>query len=310
MIVTVTLNPAVDCLLELDTLETGKLNRARYQKFSAGGKGINVSMILNTLGTPSVATGFIGGFTGEFILSELSKASLKTDFIKIKEATRLNVKLEVLDQTEINATSPKVSDQEFNALLDMIHKLSNDDLLVLAGSSIEDRNAYLKIVKIALEKNIPFICDVEKKALAQLLPFQPLLIKPNLYELESFIKKPLNSEKEILDAAFQLLDMGAQNIIVSLGKNGSYFINKSVIYKANLIEGIAKNAVGAGDSMIGGFLSEYQKTQDVYEAYKWAVASGTATAFSYQLGTLEEINNMVQKVTIKEVNYENQRTHK
>lgn len=305
MIMTVTLNPAVDCLLELDAFETGKLNRARYQKFSAGGKGINVSMILKRLGSESIATGFIGGFTGEFILAELKKASLSTNFIQIKEATRLNVKLEVFDQTEINASSPKVSDEEFNALLDTIHHLSNDDLLVLAGSSIEDRNAYLKIVKIALEKNIPFVCDVEKKALSQLLPFQPLLIKPNIHELESFMGASLNSEKEILNAGKKLLNMGAQNIIISLGKKGSYFINKDHIYQAAPIDGHAKNAVGAGDSMIGGFLSEYMKTKNVYEAYKWAVASGTATAFSYQLGTFDEIKVLYEHVEIKEISYEN-----
>lgn len=301
MIVTVTLNPAVDYLLELDDFSEGQLNRARYQEFSAGGKGINVSLILNELGVDSVATGFLGGFTGAYIQDQLSSKGLKTHFIEIKDTTRINIKLEIMAQTEINAKAPKVNDAEFKALLDFIYSLKPDDFLVLAGSSIEDRNAYLKLVKIAIEKDIPFVCDVEKRTLSQLLPFQPFLVKPNKYELETFIGQSLNDEASLISAGQQLQTMGAQNVLISLGKEGSILIAQDTIYRAHPIAGDAKNAVGAGDSMIGGFLAEYTRTNDVLSAYKKAVACGTATAFSYTLATQEEITKIESQVKIEKV---------
>lgn len=301
MIVTVTLNPAVDYLLELDDFCEGQLNRARYQEFSAGGKGINVSLILNTLGVDSVATGFLGGFTGAYIQEQLSSKGLKTHFIEIKDTTRINVKLEIMAQTEINAKAPKVNDTEFKALLDFIYSLKHDDFLVLAGSSIEDRNAYLKLVKIAIEKEIPFVCDVEKQTLRQLLPFQPFLVKPNKYELETFIGHSLNDKASLISAGQKIQAMGAQNVLVSLGKEGSLLVTQDGVYRAHPISGDAKNAVGAGDSMIGGFLADFTRTHDVLSAYKKAVACGTATAFSYTLATTEEITKVESQVKIEKV---------
>jgi len=301
MIITVTLNPAVDYLLELDEFSEGKLNRARYQEFSAGGKGINVSLILKTLNIDTLATGFLGGFTGDFIRNQLNDAEVKNHFISIQDTTRVNVKLETLSQTEINAKAPKVNDAEFKALLDYVYTLKSDDILVLAGSSIEDRNAYLKLVKIAIEKSISFVCDVEKRTLAQLLPFQPLLVKPNKYELETFIGHPLQEEAAIVSAAKNLQSLGAQNVLVSLGKEGSLMVTADAVYKAYPIKGHAKNAVGAGDSMIGGFLAEYSQSNNLLSAYKKAVACGTATAFSYTLATASEIASIESQVRIEKV---------
>lgn len=301
MIYTVTLNPAVDYLLELDEFNVGRLNRSRYQHFSAGGKGINVSLVLNELKVPSVATGFIGGFTGHFILNHLNEKKIQHQFIEIKDTTRVNIKLEVLEQTEINARAPKVTDSEFENFLSLIYQCQPNDLLVLAGSSIEDRNAYLKIVKIALEKSIPFVVDVEKNTLKQLLPFQPELVKPNLYELETFVGSSLETEEKILKASQTLLDMGAKRVIVSLGKEGSYYHDSNQIFHAPAVPGVAKNAVGAGDSMIAGFLSEMHRSNDSLKAYQMAVAAGTATAFSYDLGTYEEIHRLIKDIQIRTI---------
>jgi 1-phosphofructokinase len=297
MIYTCTLNPAIDYRLELDTFKIGALNRANFNKYSGGGKGINVSILLKELGKNNIALGFIGGFTGTYLEAYLKKTY---------DLTRINVKLQITDEnTEINAKAPKVTEDEFIDLFNKVNQLNHDDLFILGGSTIDPvYDAYKVLAESCYNHDVPFIIDTEKNNLLKTLPFKPLLIKPNRFELEQLTNQAIDDESSLLKAAKNLLEKGAQNIIVSLGKDGSYFINKEVIYKAKPIKGVALNPVGAGDSMVAGFVSEYVTSKDLLKSYKMSIAAGTATAFSYSIATKEKVMTLLDQVQIEEVKYE------
>jgi len=304
MIYTCTMNPAIDYRMEFDDVVLGELNRTTYNKLSAGGKGVNVSIVLSNLGSKTTALGFMGGFTGVFLEDYLLNTyQLPSKFTKIKDTTRINVKLnENNRETELNAKAPDVTKEEFEQLLSSLRNLSSEDVLVLAGSTVKlDIKPYDVIAKLCFNHQVPFVIDVEKDAMLSALMYQPLLIKPNLFELETIFNVTINDGDGLIEYAKKLLDKGAQNIIVSLGGDGSYFINKDIVYRALPVEGDAKNPVGAGDSMVAGFLHEYMKSKDVKESYITAVAAGTASAFSYELATKEEIDTLRKKIEIIEV---------
>lgn len=304
MIYTCTMNPAIDYRMEFDDVVLGELNRTTYNKFSAGGKGVNVSIVLSNLGSKTTALGFMGGFTGIFLEDYLLHTyHLPSKFTKIKETTRINVKLnENNRETELNAKAPNVTKEEFNQLLNSLNDLSKDDVLVLAGSTVKlEVKPYDVIAKLCDEHKVPFVLDVEKDAMLSALKYQPLLIKPNLFELETIFNVSIDDGDALIKYAKKLLDKGAQNIIVSLGKDGSYFVNKDVVYRALPVKGNAKNPVGAGDSMVAGFLHEYVKSKVLKESYITAVAAGTASAFSYELATKEDIDALREKIEIIEV---------
>lgn len=308
MIYTCTLNPAIDYRMELDRFKEQTLNRATFNKFSAGGKGINVSIVLSHLGVDNLALGFMGGFTGNYLRDYLTTAyQLNVDFTPINDNTRINVKLHIdKKDTEVNAQSPKVSKVEVEALLKKIETLNKGDVLVLAGSSVKsDVDLYESIVKLCHQKEIDFVIDTEKERLLNSLIYKPLLVKPNLFELESLFDETLDTESKIIQAAKKLISKGAQNVIVSLGKEGSLLLNKDQILKAEPITGDVKNTVGAGDSMVAGFVGGMASKLSLKEAYKQAVACGSATAFSYDLGTKNEIETLKEKVKIIEVYDEN-----
>ena len=304
MIYTCTMNPAIDYRMEFEQVQLGELNRTTYNRLSAGGKGINVSIVLNHLGSQTKALGFMGGFTGVFLERYLLEThQLLSAFTPIKDTTRINVKLsEDRRETELNAKAPEVTETEFANLMKEFDALTANDVLVLAGSSVKVKeNPYELIAKFCFERNIPFVVDVEKSALKKSLPYQPLLIKPNLFELETFFSVNIKKEEDIIKFGQKLRTMGAKNIIISLGKDGSYFINNKGVFKAKAITGEAKNPVGAGDSMVAGFLHEYQISGDEVSAYRMAVAAGTASAFSFDLASKEEIKDMLKNVEIIEV---------
>lgn len=304
MIYTCTMNPAIDYRMEFEKVNLGELNRTVYNRFSAGGKGINVSIVLGHLGSQTKALGFMGGFTGVFLKGYLLDTyQLPSSFTPINDTTRINVKLsEGHRETELNAKAPEVTEEEFARFMKEFDVLREEDVLVLAGSAVKvEEDPYETIAKLCDERKIPFVVDVEKDALRRSLPYKPLLIKPNRYELETFFGVSISNEKELITYGQKLLDLGARNSIISLGKDGSYLISEKGIYRAKAIQGEAKNPVGAGDSMVAGFLHEYTKSKDVVKAYKMAVASGTASAFSYNLASKEEIETMLHKVEIVEV---------
>ena len=304
MIYTCTLNPAIDYILQSQAFKPGKLNRIDEARFTAGGKGINVSIVLNNLGIENIATGLIGGFTGNFIESHLKRHfGLNTKFIQVKENTRVNVKLKhEVSETEINPLGPNISDDEFDRLIDFIKTLTPNDILVCGGSICQGQSdAYLQIAKCCEMQKVPFIMDTPGSYLDQFLTYKPFLIKPNIHELEEYFKTSIKTIDQTIVYGKKLIELGAQNIIISMGAKGSLFINKEFIYRSNIIKGDVKNTVGSGDSMVAGFIQQYLCTKDVKKAYVQAIASGTATAFSDDLAQKEMIEHYASIVKIKEI---------
>ncbi len=306
MIYTLTANPALDYRMEMsDVFTHGKLNRAHFTKMRAGGKGINVSTVLKNLGVETTALGFIGGYTGEYFKQCVEEKNLiPTDFVTIEEFTRINVKLsDSMGESEINAPGPTIDENAMNALMDKIKTLKTDDVLVLAGSQGQgEAFTYERLAKFAHTAKIDFVVDIDHGALLSTLPYQPLLVKPNIHELRRIMNRPIETDQAIIDSAKWLIASGAQNVIVSMGEAGAMFINQSHVYKAAPLKGVFKNAVGAGDSMVAGFLKAYSDHESFKDTFKWAVACGSATAFSHGLASNETIHDLMEHVTIEEVN--------
>ncbi|OIK09571.1 1-phosphofructokinase [Bacillus sp. MUM 116] len=303
MIYTLTLNPSVDYIVQLESFQLGELNRATRETKFPGGKGINVSRVLSQLGLASRALGFNGGFTGSYIEDYLKNEKIETDFIKVKEDTRINIKLKTGQETEINANGPKISEENFKQLKDKIRQLTENDLLVLAGSipSTMPVTTYEEIVKICKESGAKFAVDAEGELLKKVLPYHPFLIKPNHHELGDLFQTTISSCEEVIPYGRKLIGMGARNVIVSLAGEGAVFINNDMSVIAEVPKGIVKNSVGAGDSMVAGFLAEYQKTGNVKNAFQYSVAAGSATAFSLGLCTKDLIEELLVQVKIREV---------
>jgi len=305
MIYTCTLNPAIDYRLVVDTLEVGKLNPSNFSQMLAGGKGINVSVVLNNIGTDNIAIGFLGGFTGEFLKSYISKElKLKSDFIEINDLTRINIKLSHdLKETEINQAGPTIFPEDAKRLLRYIQNLKKEDVLVCGGTKTRGvDDIYSQIAKLCNEQGIEFVVDATKKDLLDVLKFQPLLVKPNIHELEEFFQEKITTLEEIIFYGKKLLNLGAKNVIVSRGKDGSVFLNSQGTLLSPGLVGEVRNTVGAGDSMVAGFVSQYIQNKTSFECYRYAIACGSATAFSYNLATKDEINSLLGKIEINEVN--------
>ncbi len=304
MIYTLTLNPALDYRMELSSFKHHQLNRADFTKYRAGGKGINVSEILSILGTKNVALGFVGGFTGNYFEQYIkTHYDINTDFITIEDLTRINVKLKHEGQTtEVNASGPKVTESEAARLFDQFARLTPEDIVVLAGSSVSGNQfTYEDIVKFLSERGIEFVMDIDSEDFMTLLEYKPLLVKPNVHEVEKLLKRPMNSEKEIIDAAQYFIKKGAKHVIISRGAMGSIYADKDHVYVADSIKGEVRNTVGAGDSMVGGFLSAYANQQAAHHCFKQSVACGSATAFEYGLAKRATIDSILKKVIINEV---------
>lgn len=304
MIYTCTYNPAIDYKVEVDGFIEGDLNRTTFSKFVAGGKGINVSIVLKNLGVENKVTGFIGGFTGEFVKDSLKKTyGLETCFITVNELTRLNTKINNNGvETEVNALGPVVTEEELNRLLDFVQTMDQTDILIIGGSPARGKaGSYLELVKLLRKKHVEFVIDTNKKSLIETLPYQPLLVKPNIKELNELFECDIQSLEEIVRYSKKLIDMGAKNVIVSLGGEGSVFVNQETVYKAKPIIGDVKNTVGAGDSMVAGFVKSYVNGGTSLEHYKTAIAAGTATAFSYDLAQEDEVNELLGSIEVEEL---------
>lgn len=301
MIYTLTLNPSVDYIVELENVAIGELNRTVNETKFPGGKGINVSRVLKRMGVTSNALGFIGGFTGDYILNYLQKEEIETDFVRVKEDTRINVKLKTEKETEINANGPVITTEYFSELKEKIRSLTSADTLVLAGSipSSMPSNTYEEIVKICSENGTGFVVDAEGELLKKVIPYKPLLIKPNHHELGELFNTVISEPEDVFPYAEKLIEMGAQNVIVSLAGKGAVFMNEDIILVATVPTGEVKSSVGAGDSMVAGFLAQYKKSKDLKEAFRYSVAAGSATAFSIGLCTLDKVESLLSQVTIQ-----------
>lgn len=301
MIYTLTLNPSVDYIIELDEVSLGELNRTNTTSKFPGGKGINVSRVLKRMDITSKALGFVGGFTGEYIKKQLHQEQIETNFVEVEEDTRINVKVKSTSETELNANGPYISDEKFAELKHKISELTSNDLLVLAGSipSTLPKTTYEELVKICFENHVSFVVDAEGELLSKVLPYNPFLIKPNHHELGDLFHTKITSVEEVIPYGKKLLELGAQNVIVSLAGDGAVFINQHVTLISTVPTGEVKSSVGAGDSMVAGFLAKYEETQDIREAFRYSIASGSATAFSIGLCTKEKVESLLPQVVLK-----------
>lgn len=303
MIYTVTLNPSIDFIVRLDHLELGSVNRMTSDDKFAGGKGINVSRILQRLDVDNTSTGFIGGFTGRFVENGLIAEGIKTNFVQVSEDTRINVKIKAGEETEINGAGPKISDEKLEELKAILAGLSSEDTVVFAGSAPSSlgNQVYNTLIPIAKKAGAEVVCDFEGQTLLDSLNYQPLLVKPNNHELADIFDVELNGLEDIEKYAREILAKGAKNVIISMAGDGALLVTPEAAYFAKPIKGTVKNSVGAGDSMVAGFTGEYVKSGDPIEALKWGVACGTATTFSNDLATAEFIKETYQEVEVEKL---------
>lgn len=299
MIYTITTNPAIDYILKFDKFEDGGTIRATDDEKYPGGKGIMASKILKNLGQKSVNLGFVGGFIGEYIANSIKDLGLDENFVRIKENSRINVKLKYDKETEINAKGPEITKEEVEMFFDSLRDIKKDDIIVISGSlpySL-DSDFYKKVIEKAGAK---FTIDIADKRLLDYLSYKPLLVKPNEEELGHIFETEIN-EDNLIEYARKLNDLGAQNVIVSLGPKGSVFVDEKYVYRAKSIDGKLVNSVGAGDSMVGGFVYGIVNGFEKIDAYKLAAACGSATAFSPDIASREMINQILNKVEVEKI---------
>lgn len=303
MIYTVTLNPSIDYIVRVPSLNAGELNRMDTDMKLPGGKGINVSRVLNNMGQKTTALGFLGGFTGKFISDWLTKENIQTEFTSIQEDTRINVKVKADIETEINAAGPNITETEAEQLLSKLNNLTADDVVVLSGNKPASLPAdfYQQIIQKVTAAGAQFIIDTTGEELKNALQFKPLMVKPNHHELADLFQTEFQSVAEIIPFGKKLVSMGAQHAIISMAGAGALFFTGEAVYQATVPKGQVKNSVGAGDSMIAGFIGTLNQTNDVLEAFKKSVATGSATAFSDDLAVQTEIDALVDQVKISKI---------
>lgn len=300
MIYTVTLNPSIDYIIEVPHFKVDSLNRMTRDFKLPGGKGINVSRVLNQLGQSSIALGFLGGFTGTFIQNWLIQEGIDTNFTAIKEDTRINVKLKSDQETEINAAGPFVTENEMNEFQKAFNNLSSEDVVILSGNqpaSLPD-DFYKQIIVKIKAIGADFVMDTTGQTLLDSLAFHPLLVKPNHHELAEMFNVTFHSVEEMIPYGKKLIEMGATYALVSMAGDGALFFTKDDVYQSNVPKGEVKNSVGAGDSMVAGFIGTLLEKNDSLSAFKTGVATGSATAFSDDLAKKNEINHLISQVDI------------
>lgn len=302
VIYTVTFNPSLDYIVSVKDFRPGMTNRTSSELMLAGGKGINVSIVLGNLGIKSTALGFIAGFTGDEIVRRLHNGGINSEFIKINDGiSRINIKLKSIDGTEINGQGPHIDSSHIEQLMNRLRRLESGDVLVLAGSipaGISD-NIYKDIMDMLKDKGVQIVVDATSRLLTNVLEYNPFFIKPNQHELGDIFNVTLNTQEEVIPYAFELKKMGAVNVCVSMGGKGAILVaDDGNVYKAKAPDGILKNSVGAGDSLVAGFLSGWIEKKDYEYAFRKGVATGSASAFSERLATNGEVNDLIGKVTI------------
>ena len=302
VIYTVTFNPSLDYIVSVKDFRPGMTNRTSSELMLAGGKGINVSIVLGNLGIKSTALGFIAGFTGDEIVRRLHNGGINSEFIKINDGiSRINIKLKSIDGTEINGQGPHIDSSHIEQLMNRLRRLESGDVLVLAGSipaGISD-NIYKDIMDMLKDKGVQIVVDATSRLLTNVLEYNPFFIKPNQHELGDIFNVTLNTQEEVIPYALELKKMGAVNVCVSMGGKGAILVaDDGNVYKAKAPDGILKNSVGAGDSLVAGFLSGWIEKKDYEYAFRKGVATGSASAFSERLATNGEGNDLIGKVTI------------
>lgn len=299
MIYTVTFNPAIDYVVHTSSFINGSINRSETESIFFGGKGINVSLILKELGINSKALGFVAGFTGEAIEKGINSQGIETDFVHLTNGfSRINVKIKSNGETELNGQGPKINDEAIEELFTKLDKLVDGDTLVLAGSipNTLPSDIYERILERLSDKKIKFIVDATKDLLLKVLKYKPFLIKPNNFELAEMFNVELNSIDDIIIYAKKLKEMGAVNVLISMAEDGAILIDENnEIIISDACKGTVINSVGAGDSMVAGFIAG-SLNNDYNYAMKLGTAAGGATTFSEGLGTKEEIYKLLEQL--------------
>lgn len=300
MINTITLNPSLDYVVKVDNFKANILNRSNNEQIYAGGKGINVSIVLKNLGVDNTALGYVAGFTGDEILRQIKEHNVDCDFVKLQNGmSRINVKLKSDGETEINGSGPQITEKDLEYLYEKLNRLGKGDFLILSGSipnSVPD-DIYERIMKSLLDKKVEFIVDATKDLLLKVLKYKPFLIKPNHHELAEMFDVELKNDEDIIKYGKKLQQMGAKNVLISMAGDGAILIPENGFpIKREVPKGILKNSVGAGDSMVAGFLCGYLKNKNLDEAFKMGIATGSASAFSDELATKEEVENLLMQI--------------
>lgn len=300
MIYTVTFNPALDYVICVDHFTQGTVNRTVREAVFCGGKGINVSALLANLGIGSTALGFVAGFTGKEIERGIRQLGFSSDFIQVKNGmSRINVKLKSDEETEINGMGPDIQREDVEALFEKLDSLKTGDVLVLSGSipAAVGNDIYRRIMEQLKDRGIRIVVDAEKDLLSEVLELKPFLIKPNNHELGQMFGRELKTWEEIIDCAGILKERGAVNVLVSMAKDGAVLVDENgKVHRQGVCRGTVKNSVGAGDSMVAGFLAGYLETGDYDYALRLGTASGGATAFSEGIGTRERIMGLLEQL--------------
>ncbi len=301
MIYTVTFNPAIDYVVRMSSeLAPGMTNRSDSEECYFGGKGINVSTILQNLGIENTALGFVAGFTGKAIEESVRQKGIHADFVELEEGiSRINVKIKGQAETEINAQGPRIPEEAQKQLFDRINKLKDGDVLILAGSIPNSlpSDVYERIIALVNDRKIEVVVDATKDLLKNVLKYHPFLIKPNNHELGEMFGTVLKTDDELEVHAKKLQELGARNVLISMAGDGAMLISEDgQKFRIGVPKGKVRNSVGAGDSMVAGFIAGYHKYKSYEEALKMGTAAGSATAFSDDLATGEAILNLYQSL--------------
>jgi 1-phosphofructokinase len=300
MIYTCTITPSLDYTTYLPEFRSGKLNRSEEVYYYPGGKGINVSRVLRRLEVDNIALGFTGGFTGDYIQYFLRQEGIHTDFIQTEEITRINVKIKADKETELNGPGPEISLEQQRQLVSKVQEMKNGDWFVLAGRLPESiaQSFFKDIATICNDNGVRFILDTSGSALKELIDMKPFLIKPNEQELGELFDTVIENKQEAHYYAKKLVDKGVQHVIVSMGGEGALLVTKEIAVFAEAPKGIVVNTVGAGDSLVSGFLASFTKDGDPIEAFRSGVASGSATAFRVDLCEKKDVLALLDQVLI------------
>ena len=299
MVYTVTFNPAIDYVVHTDELKTGSVNRSSGEELYVGGKGINVSLVLSELGIPSKTLGFVAGFTGDAIEKGAAKSGIETDFVHLKNGfSRINVKIKSDKETELNGQGPVIDEKALNELFSKLQQIKDGDTIVLAGSipNTLPSDIYENILKQLSDRKIKAVVDATKELLMNVLKYKPFLIKPNNHELGEMFGVTLTTNEEIAEYAAKLKEMGARNVLVSMAGDGALLLDENgKTHICGVCKGTVKNSVGAGDSMVAGFIAG-SVNGDYEYALKLGTATGGATAFSDGLAKKEDIYRLLEQL--------------
>ena len=297
MICTVTFNPSLDYIVRVDDMRLGAINRTTYEQVLPGGKGVNVSIVLGNLGHQSRALGFVAGFTGDELCRRCSEAGVDADFIRVAEGmTRINVKVKSAEETELNGMGPKIAEKDLEVLLGKLDALGDGDTLVISGSvpAALPHDLYERIMARLSGRGVCIVVDAERDLLTRVLPYRPFLVKPNNPELGDIFGVTLRTRDEVVPFARRLQEMGAANVLVSMaGEGGVLVAETGEVFQSPAARGTVVNSVGAGDSSVAGFLAGLMETGSYEDAFRMALAAGSASAFSDHLATRPEVEALL-----------------